>query len=99
MRIKHTHGYNKDEAANRIEQMFNLLETKKQGVVSQVKTRWDSSRTKMEYSFLISGQKIAGIIQCADNLVEFEAKLPLALRLFQSKIENMVQEKIVEVFA
>ena len=46
----------------------------------------------LSFSVTGQGQTIAGTLTVTDEAFEIYAKLPLALRLFEGRIEKMIQE-------
>ena len=98
MKINYSHQLSQSEAVNRIDELFDLLRENDQ-LVTDLKTEWNSDKTNVDYAFQINGQFISGQILCENNTVIFTAKLPLAVRLFQNKIKNLIRERLDEVFA
>jgi hypothetical protein len=97
MNITYSHQLSQSEAVTRIKKLFDLLQENNQ-VVTDLKTEWNSDKTKVDYAFQINGQLISGQIVCENNTLIFRARLPFAARLFQNKIKNLIRERLDDVF-
>ena len=57
--------------------------------------RWEGDT--LHFAFTAQGQHITGVLEVNENEFDINAKLPLMLRLFEGRIESMIQEQAAQM--
>jgi hypothetical protein len=91
MNVKFPHRFGKDEAIARVKHI--LVEAKqKMGDKGEItEERWEGDT--LHFAFTAQGQDISGTLEVRDHEFEINAKLPLMMRLFEGRIEKMIQDQ------
>ena len=91
MEVKIPHNSSKHEAVAKVQRL--LLEAKPQ-LEQKIKIeeeRWDGDT--LHFSFSAEGKQISGTLAVEDAQYHLNAKLPLLMRMFESRIESMIMEQ------
>jgi len=91
MHVEIKHAFKKDEAISRVKMALNEARTKAAEHVQGLEERWENDT--LHFSFNLQGKKIDGTLDVRDQEFELNAKLPLLWRMFEGKIEKMIQEQ------
>src|ERR1700685_3395770 len=89
------HKFSKAEAKQRVIAGLAEAKTKLAGQGSIDKEEWDGDTL----TFAVSGrgQSIVGTLAVTDKEFILDAKLPLMLRMFEGKIQSMIEQKAGEL--
>lgn len=80
--------------AQGIERIKKLVEEHRERITqaaSELREEWQDN--VLSFAFSARGQRIEGTLTVLDGGYELYAKLPLALRLFEGRIERMIEEE------
>jgi len=91
MHIKLPHKYSKDDAITRIKRMLVDAKPQLADKAEIEEERWEGDT--LHFAFTAQGQHITGQLEVKDGEFILDAKLPLMLKLFESKIEKMIAEQ------
>ena len=91
MHLKLPHKFTKSEALQRVKQMLEQGRTQLAEKVTIQEERWENDI--LHFAFTAEGQSISGQLTVEDHDYIIDAKLPLMLKLFEGKIEKMIQEQ------
>jgi hypothetical protein len=58
---------------------------------SDIEERWEEDT--LHFAFSIQGKRIEGTLEVQDSEFVLDAKLPLMWRMFEGRIEKMIQEQ------
>jgi hypothetical protein len=89
------HQLPKEEALNRIKQLFVKLKTEHSDQISNVKEEWQNDVGK--FQFTTYGFGFTGIIKVNDDNVTIDGNLPFALSFFKGKISSAIEEKATDL--
>lgn len=95
MQFKIDHKTTQTAAIRRIKQM---LEDQKQHIAvhaTDVKTEWKDN--VLDFGFTAQGTKITGTLTVTDTHFDVYAKLPLMYRLFEGRIEKMIEAEAAKL--
>lgn len=91
MNIRIPHGTTKNEAIERVKKMIEESRDTIAENATEVKEEWRDN--VLSFGFVAQGQRIEGILAVHESEYELNAKLPLALRLFEGTIERMIESE------
>ncbi len=91
MHLKIPHQFSREEALARVKKV--LLDGKSQlaGKAEIQEERWEGDT--LHFAFSAQGQQISGQLEVQDKAFMLDAKLPFMLKLFEGKIETMIQDQ------
>ncbi len=91
MKVSIPHKYSQIEAVTRVKKVLNDSRSKLADHLTDVEEHWDGYT--LVFAFTAQKQHISGTLEVKDRVFELYAKLPLTLRLFEGRIEKMIQEQ------
>ena len=91
MHVVIKHPLSRAEAINRVKKALVEARVRAQGHVNDLEDRWEGDA--LHFSFNLQGKKIDGSLEVRDQEFELNAKLPLLWRMFEGKIEKMIEEQ------
>jgi hypothetical protein len=91
MHIKLPHSYSQQEAITRVKTMLAEAKPHLADKAEIQEERWDGD--VLHFAFTAQGQNITGQLEVTDKEFVIDAKLPLMLRMFEGKIQKMIQEQ------
>jgi hypothetical protein len=94
MHIALKHNTSLPAAKNRIAQALQQAGPQMGEHVQNFEEHWEGST--LHFSFIAQGNKISGTCEVTDAEYVIDAKLPLMWRLFEGRIERMLQEEIAK---
>ncbi len=83
------HKFTQAEAALRVKQMLAEARPKLADKATITEERWEGDT--LHFAFTAEGQAVSGQAQVQDKQFVIDAKLPFMLRMFEGKIEKMIQ--------
>lgn len=95
MHLKIPHKFSRFEAVQRVKRMLDEARPKLAGKAIIEEERWEGDI--LHFAFTAEGQHIKGELEVKDSAFEVEAKLPLMLRLFEGKIQKMIEEQAKQI--
>ncbi len=97
MHIKLPHKFSKSEAVQRIKHMLKEAKPQLEGKATIDEERWEGDT--LHFAFTANGQHISGQATVKDTEFDIEAKLPLMMRLFEGKIQKMIEEQAKQMLS
>jgi hypothetical protein len=91
MKISIPHKTTQIEAITRVKKVLNQSRAQMAAHVTDVTESWEGNI--LAFSFSVQKQHISGTLEVTDHSFELYAKLPLMMRLFEGKIEKMIQDE------
>ena len=91
MKISIPHKFSQVEAETRVKKVLNESRSKLAAHLTDVEEKWEGST--LHFAFTAQKQHISGTLEVKDKTFDLSAKLPLTLRLFEGRIEKMIQEQ------
>lgn len=92
MNISLPHKGSRTEGIQQIKQLLEQHQSEIQKNAQNVVTEWKDN--VLEFTFTTQKATISGTLTVEDKVFHVYAKLPLALRLFEGRIEKMIGEEI-----
>lgn len=92
MKISLPHKGTQADGIAHIKQLLQQHQAEIQKNAQNVVTTWKDN--VLEFSFTAQGSTISGTLTVEDKAYNLYAKLPLALRLFEGRIEKMIGEQM-----
>lgn len=89
------HKFSKEEAKARIIAGLAEAKTKLAGQGSIDKEEWNGDT--LNFAVSGQGQSITGMLEVTDKAYVLDATLPLMLRMFEGKIQSMLEQKAGEL--
>ena len=96
MQVTIPHKDSEVTAITKVKKVLNESRSKLAGHVSDVEEAWEGN--VLTYAFTAQGYHISGTLTVKDKVFELYAKLPLTLKLFEGRIEKMIQEQAAAMF-
>ena len=91
MKVSIPHKFSQIEAITRVKKVLNESRSILAAHLTDVEEKWEGS--VLTFAFTAQKQHISGTLEVKDRVFELYAKLPLMMRLFEGKIEKMIQEQ------
>lgn len=91
MKLKIPHSFSRHEAVARVQRLLIEAKPKLADKVTIGEERWEGD--VLHFAFTTQGQSISGQLEVKDKEYELNAKLPFMMRMFESKIEKMIEEQ------
>lgn len=91
MHVVIKHNFKKDAARERVKQALVQARTQAAGQIEGVEERWEGDT--LHFAFNLQGKKIDGTLEVREGDFELNAKLPLMWRMFEGKIEKMIEAR------
>ncbi len=91
MQVSIPHTYSQIEAVTRVRKVLNESRSKLADHLTDVEEKWEENT--LHFAFTAQKQHISGTLEVKDKAFDLYAKLPLALRLFEGRIESMIKEQ------
>ncbi len=91
MHVVIKHSFTKDEAITRIKKALTEARAQAAGQVDGIEERWENDT--LNFALDLQGKKITGTLDVRDKEFELNAKLPLMWRLFEGKLEKMIEQQ------
>jgi len=85
------HNFKKEEAINRVKKALTEARSQAAGHIEGAEERWEGDT--LNFAFTLQGKKITGTLDVRDQEFELNAKLPLLWRMFEGRLEKMIQEQ------
>ena len=95
MHLKLPHQFTKADAVARVKKILNDGRSQLEGKAEIEKEEWEGDT--LHFAFTANGQHISGQLEVQDKAFVVDAKLPLMLRMFEGKIEKMIQEQSAQM--
>lgn len=95
MKVSIPHSYSQIGAITHIKKVLNTSRAQMAEHLTGVSEEWKEN--VLIFGFTAQKQHITGTLTVLDKSLELYAKLPLTLRLFEGKIERMIQEESKKV--
>lgn len=96
MKVSIPHKQTQIEAITHIKRILNESRSQMAAHLADVKEEWQGN--VLSFAFTAQKQRISGTLEVRDHSFELDAKLPLMMRLFEAKIEKMIQEESKKIF-
>ena len=91
MHLQIPHTFSRDEAISRVQRLLLEAKPKLADKVTIGEERWEGD--VLHFAFTAQGQAISGKLEVKDKEFIVDAKLPFMMRMFEGKIEEMIQEQ------
>ena len=91
MKISIPHELTREEAMNRIRNLFNKIREEQKGNIQELSEEWREYGGSFKLKTM--GFEITGTAVVLPASVEIEAKLPLALTMFQGAIKGTIEKE------
>ncbi len=98
MKIKHNYACGKEEAYKKVDNLLTALQEKYGNMIENPTKQWNSSKEKMDFSFIVKGFDIQGNIALGNDKLILEGKLPFLANLFSGKIETAIKSELEKLF-
>ncbi|MCI0559485.1 MAG: polyhydroxyalkanoic acid system family protein [Nitrososphaera sp.] len=98
MKVSVPHQTTQLEAITKVKKILNDSRSQMAAHLTDVTEDWQGHI--LHFAFTAQKQHISGTLEVKDHSFELYAKLPLMMRLFEGKIEKMIQDeskKMLEV--
>lgn len=95
MKVSIPHKQTKIAAITHIKKILNDSRSMMASQISDMKESWEGNI--LTFAFTAQKNHISGTLEVKDHSFELYAKLPLMMRLFEGKIEKMIQEESKKV--
>lgn len=97
MHIQVPHKFGQQTAVERVKQALEQVKVNPQvkGQLVIEKEEWEEN--KLTFAFTGQGQHITGTLVVDEKEFIVDAKLPLMLRMFESRIEKMIGEQVKQM--
>ncbi len=95
MKISIPHKFSQSEAVARVQQALQQSRAQLASHAADIKEEWQGNT--LNFGFTAQGQRIEGALVIEDKSYELTAKLPLALRLFEGRIEKMIRDEVAKL--
>ncbi len=89
MHVAIKHSFTKSEAVTRVKAALDQARSQAGQHVQGLEERWEEDT--LHFSFNLQGKKIDGTLEVRDQEFDLNAKLPLLWRMFEGKIEKMIE--------
>lgn len=90
MKASIKHNTTKAEAIDRVKQALKEAEGQLAQHNASIAQEWKDN--VLSFALDGQGQKISGTLTITDETFDIDAKLPLVLRLFEGRIQKMIQD-------
>lgn len=91
MQVTIPHAFGKDEAIRRVKLALDEARTKIGEQATIDTEEWQDDT--LLFGFTAHGQSISGTLEVRDKEFELNARLPVMLRMFESKIQKAIEEQ------
>lgn len=91
MQLKIAHSFSRHEAVARVQRLLVEAKPKLADKVTIEEERWEGDI--LHFAFTTQGQHISGTLAVGDKEYKLDAKLPLMMRMFEGRIEKMIEEQ------
>lgn len=91
MHLNIPHKFTKADATARVKKVLEDGRSQLAGKAEIEEERWDGDT--LHFAFTANGQHITGELEVQDSAFVLDAKLPFMLRMFEGKIQKMIQEQ------
>ena len=95
MQLKLPHSFSRHEAVARVERLLIEAKPRLADKVAIEEERWEGD--VLHFAFTAQGQRISGQLEVKDKEYEINAKLPLMMRMFEGRIEEMITEQSAQM--
>ena len=92
MQFKIPHRFSKQEAVIRVNKRLQEIGPQLAGKATIDEERWEGST--LHFAFTAEGQHISGSLVIKDKEFDVTATLPLMMRLFEGKIQRVIEEQV-----
>jgi len=89
MKVSIPHKQTQVGAITHIKKILNESRSQMAAHLTDVKESWDANI--LTFEFTAQKQHISGTLEVRDHSFELYAKLPLMMRMFEGRIEKMIQ--------
>lgn len=90
--LVHEHALTKQEATERLTQLFEQLKQQYGGHLKDFKETW--SEHQLDYSFSAMGFSTEGYVRVEEKAVHIQSHLPLAASMFKGRIESAIRDEL-----
>ncbi len=91
MKFSIPHQLTQAEAMSRIRNLFNKIREEQKGNIQELTEEWRENGGSFKLRSM--GFEITGTVEVLPSSVEIEAKLPLALSMFQGAIKGTIEKE------
>lgn len=91
MQVKIPHKFSRAQAVERVKKALDDARPKMAGQAELHEERWEDN--VLHFDVTAQGQRISGTLTVEDDAFDLYAKLPLMLRMFEGRIEQMIKEQ------
>lgn len=95
MQFKIPHSGTRQQAIDRVTQLIEESRDKAKENGAEIETSWQDN--VLTYSATAQGQHISGTLTVEDGEYVVYAKLPLTLRLFEGRIQKMIEQEVAKM--
>ena len=92
MHIQIPHRASKISALTKVKQALHQSRSQLGAYATIDEERWEGDT--LHFAATLQGKKIAGTLQISENDFIIDAKLPLLWRMFEGRIEKMLEEQV-----
>lgn len=92
LNLVHEHSLTKEEATERLTQLFTQLKAQYGGQLKDFKETW--SEDQLEYSFSAMGFSTEGFVRVEERAVRIQGHIPLAASMFKGRIESAIRDEL-----
>lgn len=96
MQVTIPHKDSEVTAITKVKKILSDSRSKLAAHVTDVEESWEGN--VLTYAFTAQGYHISGTLTVKDKAFDLYAKLPLTLKLFEGRIEKMIQEQAGAMF-
>jgi phosphoribosylamine-glycine ligase len=92
MHLEIPHKFTQFEASARVKKALEEARPKLDGKAVIEEERWEGDT--FNFSVLVEGQRITGVLEVQENSYVLDAKLPFLWRMFEGRIEKAIKEQV-----
>jgi hypothetical protein len=91
MKFSIPHELTREEAMSRIRNLFTKIKEEQKGNIQELHEEWKEYGGSFKLKSM--GFEVSGTVEVLPSTVEIEAKLPLALTMFQGAIKGTIEKE------
>ncbi len=99
MKIIYVHKLSIEEAHERLNKLLINMQKEHADMIRNPKIEWDATKTHMKFSVEISIFSIDGYMHLQEQEVVIEGNIPLILKGYSNKIEDIIKAELIKLLS
>ncbi len=95
MHLKIPHSFSREEGIARVQRLLLEAKPKLADKLMVEEERWEGD--VLHFAFTAQGQHITGQLEVKDKEFELNAQLPFMLRMFEGRLQKMIEEQSAQM--